>query len=278
MIKKIICPVDFSASANNAVEYAAKLAQVFTAELLLVNVERVFPVTEAVSLGNGINATTRENARLTSSRLKELSEEAARAFKISTAYEVEVTTKSLAKTLSSLEEKNTMIVMGTNGADDLFQFFFGSNTYNVIKKAECPVLLVPEECPYSTYRNILYALTYEEKGKLALKQLYDFSENFNANITFLHISNKDTAISRDVFNAMQEEVEEYFGNRKNLEFRQTFSDDVEEGLENVMNSETADLLVMAARHRTIAESIFRKRSLLSQLSATAPFPILVLHS
>ena len=44
MIKKIICPTDFSKASINAIEYAAKLAKVFNAELLLVNVQVVSPL------------------------------------------------------------------------------------------------------------------------------------------------------------------------------------------------------------------------------------------
>ena len=44
MYSKIICPTDFSQASYNAVEYAAKLAQVFWCELVLVHIEKVLPV------------------------------------------------------------------------------------------------------------------------------------------------------------------------------------------------------------------------------------------
>lgn len=278
MIKKIICPTDFSDAANNAAEYAAKLAQVLNAELLLVNVERILPVADVVSLGSGIDSNARENALLASGRLKEMSSEINKAFKISTNYEVDITARSLAKALSSLGKKNTMIVMGTNGADNLSQFYFGTNTYNVIKKAECPVLLVPENYSYGTYKNILYAFPYEEKGRHALNQLHEFLKNFNTQITFLHVSKKDSEISRDVFRAVKEEVEQYFGGNHNLEFKRTFSDDVSDAIDNFIQEHPADLLVMAARHKNVIESVFKKKSLLAKLSVIASYPILVFHT
>lgn len=278
MVKKIICPTDFSDAANNAAEYAAKLAQVLNAELLLVNVERILPVADVVSLGSGIDSNARENALLASGRLKEMSSEINKAFKISTNYEVDITARSLAKALSSLGKKNTMIVMGTNGADNLSQFYFGTNTYNVIKKAECPVLLVPENYSYGTYKNILYAFPYEEKGRHALNQLHEFLKNFNTQITFLHVSKKDSEISRDVFRAVKEEVEQYFDGNHNLEFKRIFSDDVSDAIDDFIQEHPADLLVMAARHKNVIESIFKKRSLLAKLSVIASYPILVFHA
>jgi nucleotide-binding universal stress UspA family protein len=278
MIKKIICPTDFSDAANNALEYAAKLAQVYGAELQLVNVERLVPVADAVGLTPVVGKSTKENVLFASARLREMSIEANRTFKISTNYEVALTAKSLAKTLSSMGKRNTMIVMGTNGADDLSQFFFGTNTYNVIKKAECPVLLVPENYSYGTYKNILYAFTYEEKGKLALAQLHEFTKSFDAGITFLHVSKSETEISQDVFSAVKEEVEEYFDAKKPLEFKRIFSSDAANAIDDFIHQQPTDLLVMAARHRNVIESIFRKRPLLKTLSIISRYPILIFHS
>lgn len=277
MIKKIICPTDFSEAANNATEYAAKLAQALNAELLLVNVERILPVTDTIGLGGGVGANTRENSLLASRKLQEMSAEVNKVFKISSTYEVDITTGSLAKTLASLGKRNSMIVMGTNGADNLAQFYFGTNTFNVIKKAECPVLMVPENCGYGTYKNFLYAFSYEEKGRLGLKEFYEFAEKFNAQITFLHISKKDTDISRDVFRAVKEEVEEHFGGKRSLEFHRSFSEDIAGEIDSFMQRHPADLLVMAARRRNVLEGIFKKRSLLAEFSLTASYPILILY-
>ena len=275
MIKKIITPTDFSDAANNAIEYAAKLALVLDAELDLVNVQRIIPVASAVSPGDSLE---RNIKNLNSKKLKELSEEVNKTFKVTCNYEMEMTTQSLSKTLAALGKEDTMIVMGTNGADGIGQFFFGTNTYNVIKKAECPVLLVPENYPYGTYQNILYAFTYEEKGKLALNQFYEFAKNFDTKITFLHVSKKDTSISRDVFNAAKEEVEEYFIENRSLDFKRVFANDVAGAIDEFTKENPVDLLVMAARQRNIIQSILKKRPILEGLGITTNYPLLVFHS
>ena len=277
MITKIICPTDFSDAAINATEYAAKLAQAINANLLLVNVERIMPVSSAVSLGEGIGNNTRENSLLATERLKESSEQINKAFKISVDYEVDVTTKSLAKTIASLDNKNAMIVMGTNGADNLTEFLFGTHTYNVIKTAKCPVLLVPENYSYKSYKSMLFAMSYEGKSFRALKPFYEFAKNFETDITFLHISDKDTDISRDVFNAEKEEVEAVFTGRQGLSFKRDFSEDIAFALERFLSTTPADLLVIAVRHRNIIESLFKQKAL-KTLSADPFYPILVLHA
>lgn len=41
-MKKILCPTDFSETAQNAIAYAAKLAQTTEAMLVLFNVQSIF--------------------------------------------------------------------------------------------------------------------------------------------------------------------------------------------------------------------------------------------
>ncbi|MGP8217406.1 MAG: universal stress protein [Bacteroidia bacterium] len=276
MIKRIICPVNFSDASVNATEYAAKLAQVFNVPLVLVNVEKIAPVTAAVSLGEGIGANIRENSLLASKRLSESAVQINKMFKISVDYEVDITTKSLAKTIASLGSESTMIVMGTNGADDMMQFFFGTNTYNVIKKSECPVLLVPENFTYKTYENILFAIPYREKSPNALEPFYEFADKFTAHITILHISEKDSDISRDVFNKDKNELEAIFNGKHKLTFKRAFSADIADAIEGYISTNSTDLLVMPSHHRNPAEILFRQKAV-KTLSDFPLCPMLVVH-
>ncbi|HEY4798804.1 MAG TPA: universal stress protein [Bacteroidia bacterium] len=278
MINKIICPTDFSEAANNATEYAAKLAQVFGVKLVFVNVQKISPLSTAVSLAGESEVFENENAILASNRLKELCSEVNKFFKIPTDHEMNVTTQSLAKAISSHGKLNSLIVMGTNGADNLIQFFWGTNTFNVIKNARCPVLLIPENCSYSNYKSIVYAISYYEKGKLALHQFHQFVSAFNAQITFLHVSKKDTSISRDVFNVEKEEIENFFGEKQKLDFKRVFSDDPADAIEDYISENPTDLLVLAARNRSIINSIFSQIPIIQGLSSIASYPILVFHS
>ena len=109
----IICPVDFSDAANNATEYAAKLAQIIDAELMLVHVQQTELIASEVTLDESIITDAKENRLIISNKLKEVSVEINKTFKIPAEYEVKDTTESLAKTISSLGTKNAMIVMGT---------------------------------------------------------------------------------------------------------------------------------------------------------------------
>lgn len=272
MITKIVCPTDFSDEATNATEYAAKLAQVLNAELLLVNVHRV-PISPTVAAG-GIH----ESAVKAADRLKDLSREINKTSGIHVTHEVDITIQSLTKILASVTDESTMIVMGTGGAHHLHDFIFGTDTYNVIKKVKCPVMLIPASFSYGTYNNILYAEAYEEKGMLALNPFSEFIRHFNADIYFLHISQHDTDISKDVFRAERDEIEDFFKDTQKLNFERRCSEDIAGAIEKFVHDNKIDLVVMAARHRNISEVLFKKKPLISSLSAAPAFPVLVFHA
>lgn len=278
MKTQIICPVDFSDAANNAVEYAAKLAKVIDAEMTLVNVLRFFSMLELTSVSDDFGGNVRKKAHDNSEKLKLIAEETSRAFNVRVDYDMEVSTKSFANVISSFSQKNILIVMGSNGADEMSQFFFGTNTYDVIKKVECPVLLVPEGAVFSGFNHVLYPLTYKEKGKLALFQFYEFIKKFKTRITFLHISKSDTLVSRELFKAEREDVEDYFGGTAFLYFERIISDEVDERINEFVFENSIDLIVIATRKRSLLETVFGKSPLLSGLTAIAPCPILVFHA
>lgn len=276
MIKKIICPTDFSIASTNAAEYASKLAKLFAAELLFVNVQQVIPVVAAVSLGEGIGANVKENSVRMANRLKELSTETNKMFKISTDYEVDVTAESMVNMLSAYGEENTMIVMGTNGADDLYQYFFGSNTYQIIKKTSSPVLVIPENVSYGSIEKIVCAWDYSTRSKFSFSLLSDFKKTFNPLFVFLHISKHNTDISSDVFKALKSEIKDVLGDEKKIEFEQIFSDDIPESINAYMIESKANLLSITYNNRGLLKNIFHGR-VAKELTETASYPVLVLH-
>jgi nucleotide-binding universal stress UspA family protein len=277
MIKKLICPTDFSKAATNATEYAAKLAQVFGATLLFVNVQRITPVAATVSMGDGIGANVRENSRLIVHRLKELSAEVNKMYKISTDYEVDITTKSLAKILASMESENAMIVMGTNGADDTYQFFFGTNTYQVIKNAKCAVLMVPENVAYESIEKIVFAWDYDSKSKFSFSLPAELMKPFDPELIFLHIDKQNTDINLNLFSAFQIQVKAVLGEKYDINFKQIISDDVPDAINKYMIKSKADLLAITYYYRGTIRDLFHG-TVAKALTQTADYPIFILHA
>ncbi|MES2140722.1 MAG: universal stress protein [Bacteroidota bacterium] len=272
----IICPIDFTDSANNASEYAAMLAQVINAELILFNVQQIHFET-AVSLGEGVGSNIRNNSLKVSNKLKQMSVEINKMYNIPTTYEVDITTKSLSKTIASAVTKNTMIVMGTNGPDNLKQFFFGTNTYKASKESECPLLIVPEDLLFEKYKNIFYPIIVDKIDSIALEQFYEFANFFEAQITFLFLTKEDNEKSQKAFIGIKEEIKKSLDGKIKYNVDINFTDNIDDSLDDFILENQTDLVVMEERHRNILERFFRKQPLLATISAIATYPIFVVH-
>lgn len=272
----IICPIDFTDSANNASEYAARLAQVINAELMLFNVQQIHFET-AVSLGEGIASGTRNNSLKASNKLKQMSVEINKVYNVPTTYEVDITTKSLSKTIASAVTQNTMIVMGTNGPDNLKQFFWGTNTYKASKESECPLLIVPEDLSFEKYKNIFYPIIVDNVDRGALEQFYEFAKFFDAQITFLYLTEEDTEKSKKAFSEIKEEIKYSLDGKLKYTVNIAFTDNIDDTLDDFIFENQTDLVVMEERHRNILERLFLKKPLLATISALASYPVFVVH-
>ncbi|MCX6296535.1 MAG: universal stress protein [Bacteroidetes bacterium] len=277
MIKKIICPTDFSKSANNASEYAAHLAKEIGADLLYVNVQQIIPVAAAVSLAEGIGADERENFKMAGKKLKEICKETTETFKIKTDFEVDISTQSMTKIISTFGAENTLIVMGTNGADDMYQYFFGTNTFHVISKTSLPVLVIPENAIYKSIKKIVFAWDYNTKNTFSFSLLNNFVKDFNPEFIFLHVSKHHTEISEDVFRSLRSEVTNVLGKINNVEFEQIFSDNIPGSINDYMKSSEANILSITFYNRGILRNMFHG-TVAKELSETSHYPILVLHA
>ncbi len=269
-----MCPTDFSDAANNALEYAAKLTQLCSGELIIMHVEGI---SFAAELGWNLTgaAQVEHNATMVARRLEEICSEMNKMFKISVDYEVDVTSKTLSDVISNCEERNLLVVMGTNGADDLYQYFFGSATYRVIKEIRCPILVIPENTTYKAVEKIVFAWDYDKRNEESLVVLEQFLELFHAQLVCLHVSLKRSEISIDIFHALRSELETRFGDKQILEFKQVFSENILEGIDDYMISTGADLLVINYYHRGFLLDIFHGK-VAKELSESVVYPMLVL--
>ena len=277
MIKKIICPTDFSMAAINATEYAANLAKEIGAELLYVNVQQIIPVAAAVSMAEGIGADERENSKMAGIRLREICKETTDTFKIKTDYEVDISTQSMTKIISAFGAENTLIVMGTNGVDDMYQYFFGTNTYHVISKTSLPVLVIPENATYKGIKKIVFAWDYNSKNTFSFSMLNNFVKDFNPQFIFLHVSKHHTDISEDVFRSLRSEIINVLGKINKVEFEQIFSDDIPESINEYMKNSEANILSITFYNRGLIRNVFHG-TVARELSETSQYPILVLHA
>lgn len=275
MYKRIICPVDFSPSSLSGVEYASNLAKLFSAELLLVNVQPILQ-SELAGPGAGTLGILKESLSEAKQQLAGIAKETESTFNISCECEVDVTLRDFDKIVESLTGKDDLVVMGTNGADDLYQFFFGSNAYHVLKRVKAPVIVVPEKLAYAKFSKLVFALTYEKGSKESLPLAKDIADSLSASIDILHVSKSETKVSREIFKSLDTFIDDLFKESADFNYQQVFSDDAVKSINEYMEKQVNALLMVYARELNLFEKLFDKK-IIKKICDDALYPIMVVH-
>jgi nucleotide-binding universal stress UspA family protein len=270
-MKNVLCPTDFSQAADHAIAYAAKLCKNLGAELTLLNVQSVFslPVEEVVK---GKYLAT-EQAR---EKLDEQSYQVMDVFGISCLSEIEASNSRLSDIIIQRAKDFDLIVMGTNGANDYYEFFFGSGSYQVAKESSVPVLLIPVGCGYQDIANIVFAFDYEHEEYLPLIQLVKFTAAIKARITIMQVKDHYQREAEVYANQVVERAKRFY-NLKDLEFETIFSDDVNTAINSYVLKSKADGLALCSTHHSFIDSLFHK-SVIKQLSSFGNYPIFIFHN
>lgn len=138
--QKILCPVDFSATSGHAFVFAAAIAQQFGAELILLHVIEEVPLLTAYGGVPALDASG-EVEKFARAEMARLAAGATPGVKIRT--EIARGKCHTAVLLFAKANGVDLIVIGKHGRSHLDYFLFGSVTERVIRRAACPVIVVP---------------------------------------------------------------------------------------------------------------------------------------
>lgn len=150
-MKTILCPCDFSATALSGIEFAALIARQINGNITLCHVQpSVWP--EAIFL----DPVVEESVDVANEKMEVVAQNLLNQFGVKTRFINPRSTDTVEGIIGSLSENYDLIIMGTNGVDDVFQYLFGSTSFNVAKASLCPVILVPEEYGNQIPHGLIY--------------------------------------------------------------------------------------------------------------------------
>lgn len=273
-MRTIFCPTDFSQAANNAIGYAAQLAKFTNARLEIINVQYLVAASPVVEAIEAI-----DNKAESSFTLQKICNEINDTYQIECNYRVEITEKTLEKMIvENTSGNNNLILMGTNGADDLYQYVFGTYSYQVIKKANCPVLVIPENVSFAPVKKVVLTWDYTVATNALYEQLNAIYGTFHPQIHFVHISREKTDVGDDVFRALQEGVYKYVAEKDTILFNRIYTKEPENfasAIDNYVTDQNADALAIIHYDRGKLKNVFHG-AITKELCETAQYPLLVL--
>jgi len=192
---KILCPTDFSAHAQVALEYAMHLANALDAEVHILSVFQVRKSSASfVYMDDLIRKATVEDMDKLMAGLGPLI----------TEDNLPIATVQRGATVDtildySIRHHIDLVVMGTQGGNSLRTTLFGSTTRAVAKKTTIPLLAIPESAPYKlTSSKLLLALDDKAIDNESIFAVpLKIGTALDLSIDILHVQQKEQVIPFD---------------------------------------------------------------------------------
>lgn len=190
-MKNILLLTDFSKNSINAIRYALQLFENNSCEFFMLHVQSssTYTTDDLIAAGNSsvysaiVKKAKHKLSKLITRLEKEFKNE---NFSFQPLIDYDALTDAINQVITS---KNIdMIVMGSNGVTGAKEVIFGSNTINVIRKVDCPTLVIPEKFEYKNPNDILLPLdVFDAMSGKAFYYIVKFTKQFSKTLHVLRI-------------------------------------------------------------------------------------------
>lgn len=180
----------------------------------------------------------------------------------------------------AVKENNVnLVIMGTHGASGLKKIFFGSNTTQIIDKAQVPVIAIPASYQISPIHKIAYASDLKDVVT-EVGELVKFAKFFKASIEIFHVFPSFPQWVDPSEENLEKLTEKLSASYPNQDFTirvvQTYKEnDVVSGIETYVKSFKPDVLAMFTVKRTFWDKLF-DASRTEEFAFNATIPLLTL--
>jgi nucleotide-binding universal stress UspA family protein len=250
-MKTIIAPTDFSAGSLNAVNYAADLAVITEAKLLLINI---------ISL-----PITAPEITITESTIAELEEidteefvKVKKELMLRTKGKIDIEVLSEIGTVEyELEEickrkKPFAIVMSTKNSNAFERFLSGSNTLAAVRNIPYPLLIIPDICAFKSIRKIALASDLENTtSNQTIAVIKEWLSFFKASLIIINVTKDKPSSSESLVNSIH--IQNQLG-KFHPEFHFVDNDKIEDGIDEFIEADNPDLLIVVPQ----SHSLFHK--------------------
>ena len=276
-LERILVPTDFSECAHNALRYAIAIAIRSGASIKLMNAAHLPPQTGDTLISVGKDLQSKNKAALEDLYRQLRSELVEMGFgDLSIAIESDLGYAVDAVIRHEEADNSDLIVMGTKGASGIEGALIGSNASMVVKRAKCPVLIVPEGAEFSGFSKIVYAAERLEEDLPFLMDVAAFCALWDAELHILHLMDMEEDIKDAGKRFPESELAALKYPRIFLHILQSNEGTFEERLQAYLESRDAELVVMLMKERNLFQRIFNP-SKTRKLAMHSKTPILAFH-
>jgi nucleotide-binding universal stress UspA family protein len=169
-----------------------------------------------------------------------------------------------------------LVVMGTTGATNLKKVFMGSNTLNVVRTINTPVMIIPPTVKFHPIKNVL--LTSDFQNIEATTPFHEIKKVLNLFGAKLHIVNVDSEHYIELTETYKKErllMEEKLGSY-NPEFSFLRAFDFLEGVSRYMDTKKIDAIVTIPKKHGFLSTLFQVSNT-KKLGYNSKVPIFAVH-
>lgn len=278
-MRKIIVPTDFSSNALNALKYAAELFKYEKSEFYVLHAyaDEVYDFDGVMTpeFLEEYKTTVKEKSdRELEKIVEQIKEEYANpkhSFQAISAFGL------LIDEVNDLAEKENadLIITSTRGKTDDRKVTFGSNTLQIIKYVQCPVLSIPEDYKFSDPQHILfptnYMLPYQRRE---LKLVGGMARSFCSQIHMLYVSKFSEITLRQQDN--KQAIFEHFYDVKVIEHQEEHLEKTE-AMQKMIEQLNIDLLILVNSRHSYLENVLYT-STIDKIGLHPKIPFLVLQN
>lgn len=258
-MQKILFPTDFSPAANHAFVYALHLANKLKGEITTLH---AYPVPEihGVVMPNLIGEIEQsiqmeefDDYKKSVDHLRKIADDQKMAH---LPVDHTMHTGSTIRTIlvNARSKAYDLIVMGTKGATGLREVFVGSIAGEVMEKAPCPVLVIPDEAVFdNNIDRIVITTDLTDEDEKAMLEVLKFAALFDrCQVICVHVCKEGQEQKESEFNALKWK---YRGNT-NLHFEMLVSRDILEALNEFLELNQVDVVAMLTHKRSFFKELF----------------------
>jgi len=281
-MKTIIVPTDFSATANNAADYAVHFAQQVNANRIILLHAYEIPVAIDPMMP-GIQIPEIEGfKKAAEERLYQF--RAGLLLKYSNTNMVFDILAVYGSILSALEDLTNnepieMVVMGITGGGAIEETFIGSNTVHIAENSDIPLLIVPANAPFKPIQKLMFACDFNDaETYIPVDQIANIQQLTNASLLVFNIETAPDEFEQTFPGTV---MGESFAVHTVLEHLQpsyhfAHSDHFMEAVNQFADEQSIDLVISVPKEHSFFAKLFAS-SHTKQLAFHSHTPLLVLH-
>lgn len=278
-MESILIPTDFSENAMNAVKYALEFFKYQKTVFYFMHAyqnefydhEELVSREKSEDVLNKIKTASQKNLDKLLEDVKKIAPNPRYTY-----HTISANNTLVEEANAIADEKNIdLIVMGTKGKSNERHIVFGSQTFQVLKYVQCPVLAIPTNYTNTQPKHIVFPTNYLIPYKRReLKLLSDLAKSYRSIIDVIYISTSKKLSIRQEDN--KDFIKDTLRNNE-VNFKIIDSKKLDEAIKNYIKENNIDIITMVnTQHSFLEDMLFP--SAIDKVSLGLEIPLLAMQN